>query len=935
AVTEGRVGGATEGRVKKEQLGNRTMQGSSGKEGGSVQLQGTLNLDVLQATLFPRAMEEGVWPEGYTISDHAVLTRHRRVVATDDADGGAKATPSNSLGVKYGSGYNSAAPYVAAGVTAITIPPDVGAPQLALRSPHAGAKFWRKVLRSPGFKDMARKKAAQQRSMSFQQFDLLQLTRATRNFSKQNFIGKGSTSEVYRGAGPNGAQWAVKRSVWRPGGGDNGGMLTFRPANPAAYAELEADFIFGAKSMAVLCHQNVIQLLGYCFECGERVLIYEFVGGPSLESMIFGNTDVWKEKITMWRRGSRNARALKDLGVVAEGEEEGIPFDFMHRLLIAVDIAEAVAYLHTEFPRPYLLEGLHPKNIIFDTNGVPKVGNIGRMKVLMTRDITGGLSMLGGLPHAPTLAISGYIDPSFNITRKSSPPNDVYAFGVILLQIFTGRPAVIENEPGETTAKLDLGTWVSKRLRKVAERLLAIHEELVKEGGVVVVDIPEPEPEAGDFVVGEEEGGKVSGGGEKLGEGMAEASGEVMREGVVEVSREEMGEGATDVSGEAMREGVVEDSREEKGKGGTDVSGEEMGEATGKAEREGGSEQESEVRIRKEDAGEKGSVGGAGDSSEEGRGVEKAEDQKKGKKGKKEKREKKDKEKKRKEDEQADREQVEFASPRYLSPPIPHAFLSNHPSSLPSPLPSHRLSSPVAFPLPSPFLSRCPSSPVAFLSRRPSFSPVALLPSPFLLSRRPSDSPVGFLSRRPSYSPVALPTLPSSFYPVALPTLPSPFISPLAGSSLPSPILSPVAYSLSRRSSSLPSPFISPAPSPTSAPSRSPRNACPSPRRPVIVGPSRFSLAASLSPSHMPSLFSSLLAAPSSPPSHYLARCPLSPHHPFSLSSYHPSYHPHTLPSHRPSPSHHPFSLPPHHPPRRRPPRLKSPFLSPLASPTS
>ncbi|CAI5516402.1 unnamed protein product [Closterium sp. Naga37s-1] len=597
--------------------------------------------------------------------------RHRRVVATDDADGGAKATPSNSLGVKYGSGYNSTAPYAAAGVTAITIPPDVGAPQLALKSPHAGAKFWRKVLRSPGFKDMARKRAAQQRSMSFQQFDLLQLTRATRNFSKQNFIGKGSTSEVYRGAGPNGAQWAVKRSVWRHGGGD-GPMLTFRPANPAAYAELEADFIFSAKSMAVLCHQNVIQLLGYCFECGERVLIYEFVGGPSLESMIFGNTDVWKEKIMMWRRGSRNARALKDLGVVAEGEEEGIPFDFMHRLLIAVDIAEALAYLHTEFPRPYLLEGLHPKNITFDTNGVPKVGNIGRMKVLMTRDITGGSSMLGGLPHAPTLALPGYIDPSLHISKESSPPNDVYAFGVILLQIFTGRPAVIENEPGEATAKLDIGTWVSRRLRsggeasiesivdprlgsaypadviqrvlqvgldcqlfpakkrpgitKVAERLLAIHEELVKEGGVVVVDIPEPEPEAGEFVVGEEEGGKVSGGGEKLGVGLAEASGEVVGEGEVEVSREEMGKGGTEVSGEAMREGVVEVSSEEKGKGGTDVSGEEMGEATG----------------------------------EEGRGVEKAEDQKKGKKGKKEKREKKDKkEKKWKEEEQADREQVE------------------------------------------------------------------------------------------------------------------------------------------------------------------------------------------------------------------------------------------------------------------------------------
>ncbi|CAI5969878.1 unnamed protein product [Closterium sp. NIES-64] len=704
--TEGRVGGTTEGRVK-EQLGRGTMQGSSGREGGSMQLQGALNLDVLQATLFPRAMEDGVWPEDYTISDHAVLTRHRRVVATDDADGGAKATPSNSLGVKYGSGYNSAAPYVAAGVTAITIPPDVGAPQLALKSPHAGAKFWRKVLRSPGFKDMARKRAAQQRSMSFQQFDLLQLTRATRNFSKQNFIGKGSTSEVYRGAGPNGAQWAVKRSVWRQGGGD-GPMLTFRPANPAAYAELEADFIFSAKSMAVLCHQNVIQLLGYCFECGERVLIYEFVGGPSLESMIFGNTDVWKEKITMWRRGSRNARALMDLGVVAEGEEEGIPFDFLHRLLIAVDIAEAVAYLHTEFPRPYLLEGLHPKNIFFDTNGVPKVGNIGRMKVLMSRDITGGASMLGGLPHAPTLATSGYIDPSFNITRKSSPPNDVYAFGVILLQIFTGRPAVIENEPGEATAKLDLGTWVSKRLRsggdagigsivdprlgtaypadvirrvlqvgldcqlfpakkrpamkRVAERLLAIHEELVKEGGVVVVDIPEPEPEAGEFVVGEEEGGKVSVG-EKLGERVAEVRGEEMGEGVAEVRGEEMGEGVVEVRGEEMGEGVAEASRKETGEGATEVSGEAMGEVTGKVEREGGGEKESEEGIRKEDAGERGNVGDSGvggDSSEEAKGSEEAENRKRGKKGKKEKKEKKDKkEKKRKEEDQAEREQVE------------------------------------------------------------------------------------------------------------------------------------------------------------------------------------------------------------------------------------------------------------------------------------
>ncbi|CAI5986441.1 unnamed protein product [Closterium sp. NIES-65] len=213
-----------------------------------------------------------------------------------------------------------------------------------------------------------------------------------------------------------------------------------------------------------------------------------------------------------------------------------------------------------------------------------------------------------------------------------------------------------------------------------------------------------------------------------------------------------------------------------------------------------------------------------------------------------------------------------------------------------SPLPSHRLSSPVAFPfplpflrrfpLPSPFLSRFPSSPVAFLSHRPSFSPAALpslplpflsrrfpLPPPFFLSRRPSFSPVTLLSRRflsrcPSYSPVTLPTLLSPFLLSRHPScLPSPFLSPVAyslsrrPSSLPSPFLSPVTLSFSRLLSSLPShvfypvapslptsslplPFISPAPSPTSAHLRSPQNACSSfrDRRPLSLFPRSVTL---------------------------------------------------------------------------------------------
>ncbi|CAI7826559.1 unnamed protein product [Closterium sp. NIES-54] len=92
----------------------------------------------------------------------------------------------------------------------------------------------------------------------------------------------------------------------------------------------------------------------------------------------------------------------------------------------------------------------------------------------------------------------------------------------------------------------------------------------------------------------------------------------------------------------------------------------------------------------------------------------------------------------------------QFAPPRYLSPPIPHAFLSRHPSSLPTPLPSHRLSSPVAFPLPLPFLRRFPL-PSPFLSYCPSFSPVALL------SRHPSSLPLPLPSRRSS-------SLPSPFW---------------------------------------------------------------------------------------------------------------------------------------------------------------------------
>ncbi|CAI5489246.1 unnamed protein product [Closterium sp. Naga37s-1] len=301
--------------------------------------------------------------------------------------------------------------------------------------------------------------------------------------------------------------------------------------------------------------------------------------------------------------------------------------------------------------------------------------------------------------------------------------------------------------------------------------------------------------------------------------------------------------------------------------------------------------------------------------------------------------------------------------------PLPSPFLSRCPSSVaflslrlssPVALPLPSLSSPAALPsLPPPFLlSRCPSSPVAFLSRRPSFSPAALpsLPSPF--------APVAFLSRCPSYSPVALPTLPSPFLLSRRLSLPSPFLLSRRPSSLLSPILSPAALPSSRRPSSLPSPFLSPVSYPLSRhpsslpsplPSRLPLFRRPSSlppyhpprrlrarpempaRRPVIVGPSRFSLAALLSPSHMPSLFSSLLAAPSSPPSHH-PRCPHSPPITLSLSPHITLLVAVALASNRPSslPSHHPchaavaISSPTHHhPPHRLSARHKTPSRPP------
>ncbi|CAN6487411.1 unnamed protein product [Victoria cruziana] len=232
------------------------------------------------------------------------------------------------------------------------------------------------------------------------------LHEVTNNFSESNEIGRGGFGVVYRGELHDGTKIAVKRMQGDTMGGK--GMNEFS-------AEINV--------LTKVRHRHLVALLGYCIEKNERLLVYEFMPQGTLGQHLF------------------------------EGPEMGFAFlNWKARLTIALDVARGVEYLHSLALTSFIHRDLKPSNILLDDNMRAKVSDFGLVKLAPEGKYSVETRLAGTF---------GYLAPEYAATGRVTTKVDVYAFGVILMEMVTGRKALDESQPEERS---HLVTWFRRIL---------------------------------------------------------------------------------------------------------------------------------------------------------------------------------------------------------------------------------------------------------------------------------------------------------------------------------------------------------------------------------------------------------------------------------------------------------------------------------------
>ncbi|KAJ4800339.1 Receptor-like protein kinase [Rhynchospora pubera] len=249
-----------------------------------------------------------------------------------------------------------------------------------------------------------------------------EILKATRNFNPTCLIGTGSFGTVYKGNLWDGMIVAVKVL-----------NLTIRGASKSFVAECEA--------LRNVRHRNLVKLITLCSSLDFanddfQALAYEFMENGSLEE---------------WIRGRKRY-------------ENGEMLSVLERLNIAIDVACAMDYLHNDSSGTIVHCDLKPSNILLDKEMCAKVSDFGLAKLLFNSSgETETISSTGGLRGS-----IGYIPPEYGFGGKPSTKGDVYSYGVMLLELVTGKSPTDELFVGG----LSLEKWVRAAFPDEVEKLV-------------------------------------------------------------------------------------------------------------------------------------------------------------------------------------------------------------------------------------------------------------------------------------------------------------------------------------------------------------------------------------------------------------------------------------------------------------------------------
>ncbi|TYI58512.1 hypothetical protein E1A91_D11G364100v1 [Gossypium mustelinum] len=255
---------------------------------------------------------------------------------------------------------------------------------------------------------------------SIKAFNFRELASATKNFRQECLLGEGGLGKVYKGTiQATGQEVAVKQLDRNAMEGSN-------------------EFFVEVGQLSLLQHPNLVSVVGYCADGDQRLLVYEYMSGGSVQEH------------------------LHDI------KPGGQPLDWVTRMKIAYGAAQGLQYLHEKAKPPIIYRDLKSSKVLLDDNFNPKLSNVGLDKL--------GSSADSKMPMQSRMMDNhGYNAPEYTKTGTATLMTDVYSFGVILLELISGRKPI---DPSMPEDQQDLVAWAQpifkepKHFSQMADPLL-------------------------------------------------------------------------------------------------------------------------------------------------------------------------------------------------------------------------------------------------------------------------------------------------------------------------------------------------------------------------------------------------------------------------------------------------------------------------------
>lgn len=239
-------------------------------------------------------------------------------------------------------------------------------------------------------------------------YSVASLQSATNSFSQESLVGEGSLGRVYRAEFPTGKIVAVKKMD-----------------SAALSLQEEDNFLEAVSNMSHLRHPNIITLVGYCAEHGQRLLVYDYVGAGTLHDLLHLADD--RSNILSWNS----------------------------RVKVALGTARALEYLHEVCLPPVVHRNIKSANILVDEELNPHLSDCGLAALAPNTERQVSSQMVGSF---------GYSAPEFAMSGIYTVKSDVYSFGVVMLELLTGRKPL---DSSRVRSEQSLVRWATPQLHDI------------------------------------------------------------------------------------------------------------------------------------------------------------------------------------------------------------------------------------------------------------------------------------------------------------------------------------------------------------------------------------------------------------------------------------------------------------------------------------